>query len=407
MIPIRLSDIREEHLQRLVENQVPESTTMEFKSDLDPEGGLSSYVQHVCAFANTEGGDLIYGICEENHVAVEVCGMPQEGREVVMQKFENVARDGLDPRLMPSSLRIWPVNVGEDRVVYVVRVERSRHLPHRVSRGSEHRYFGRNSAGKFVLNAADVRELAISQGAQKETLERWRRARVSEAESELNEVVLARKEVDETHTVRLYVHVVPLAGVHTRDLVSPDTESELRSLGPPSAWSAISTTPSMEGLYVVEGYRTLTRSYTHWFEDGRVELAAVVRVLDAKHRHSSSISANHLECLIQRGVSLALKGLAVLDIPPSYLLYATLTGCTGQTLIFDSVGVLADEGNRAVRRNAIFYPPLAIEDVVGEDEDLWIALKPLLDRIARSFGYRRSPFFDRSGKRLPNRSKCH
>ena len=65
---IPLNSVSEEHLQRLVEDHEQESKTIEFK--LESLG--SAYEEHkkflaaITSFANTVGGDPIYGVQAQN-----------------------------------------------------------------------------------------------------------------------------------------------------------------------------------------------------------------------------------------------------------------------------------------------------------------------------------------------------
>lgn len=402
MIPKPLDQIGPEDLQRLVDNRAKEGTTLEFKTELGP-GGLDGYVQHVCSFANTEGGDLIYGIQEDDHVAVAVCGLPSEGLEVLLQKMEHAARDGLDQRLSMSALRIRPVDISNDRVVIVVRIARSLRGPHKVDRGKENRFFGRSTVGKVPMSASQIISHVEESASWRDGTDAWRRHRVGKLEGGLAEVKLPS--LPEGHHAHVYVHVVPVGGVRAVDVADSAVEAQLVEIGTPRATRAATAAPALLGLYVCEGPSDLVRSYAYWLEDGRVELGAVVRVRDPNLPHSASIDGENLECGLYRSVGAAFQGLNALDIPPPYLVYVTLAGGAGLNISYSGVSVPGDEAVRKLNGD-IFLPGHLIDST--EDVDLWELLRPMLNRLARSSGYRQSRFFNsNNGPRIRHRIECH
>jgi predicted HTH transcriptional regulator len=69
-----LNDIREQHLQSLIDNNVPESRTLEFKKEAvgANENDKREFLKDTTALANTAGGILIYGMAENDGVAYEL-----------------------------------------------------------------------------------------------------------------------------------------------------------------------------------------------------------------------------------------------------------------------------------------------------------------------------------------------
>jgi predicted HTH transcriptional regulator len=66
MINSPLSSLVEEDLQRLCEDRAVESQTLDFKRTIPGKDDRSKneFLKDVCAFANGNGGDLLYGIDE-------------------------------------------------------------------------------------------------------------------------------------------------------------------------------------------------------------------------------------------------------------------------------------------------------------------------------------------------------
>ena len=64
MINKRIEDIRERDLQELIDNNVLEGKTIEYKRELPgtSDTNKKEFLADVTSFANTSGGDLIYGV---------------------------------------------------------------------------------------------------------------------------------------------------------------------------------------------------------------------------------------------------------------------------------------------------------------------------------------------------------
>ena len=94
MIPHSLKDINNEALRSLIERQVPEDKTLEYKgrvpgkADSESDGAIKT----VCAFANTAGGRLILGMETEDSLPVRLSGIATAEIDERKQWFENKLR---------------------------------------------------------------------------------------------------------------------------------------------------------------------------------------------------------------------------------------------------------------------------------------------------------------------------
>ena len=94
MIPKRLEDIAEDDLIALIEDQVREGRTIDYKREL-PRGDDKSkkeFLADVSSFANTSGGDLIYGMDEEEALPTEIVGLQSGDLDKERQRLESIDR---------------------------------------------------------------------------------------------------------------------------------------------------------------------------------------------------------------------------------------------------------------------------------------------------------------------------
>lgn len=160
-----LDSISPEDIMWLCENAASESTTLEFKLTLPSANrdGKVGFLADVTALANTRGGDLIFGIQEEDSKAVAAPGVAAEGINETIHGLEQRMLHGVDPALPPQEFRA--ISIGPDKVALVVRVRPSWNAPHRVTVENHNAFYGRHSKGNFVMDVHQLREAFEARGS--------------------------------------------------------------------------------------------------------------------------------------------------------------------------------------------------------------------------------------------------
>ena len=157
MIDKPLSAITPADLQRLIDDQVGERRTLDYKRDLpgNARADRIEFLADISSFANTEGGDLIFGIdAPSGGLPIKIPGLAIDNVESLKLAFESRIRDGITRRL--PAVEIREIALGDGLFVLIVRLPRSWIGPHRVILEGHGHFYGRNSAGKYRL---DVEEL--------------------------------------------------------------------------------------------------------------------------------------------------------------------------------------------------------------------------------------------------------
>jgi predicted HTH transcriptional regulator len=94
-----LETITREYVARLIEQEVYERKTLDYKRDLP--GGTDQekkeFLADVSSFANTEGGELIFGVIEAAGAPREVAGVAAGNLDAEKLRLQNLLRDGLQP----------------------------------------------------------------------------------------------------------------------------------------------------------------------------------------------------------------------------------------------------------------------------------------------------------------------
>lgn len=155
---INKSEYTEKDLRNLIETQAEESTYLDFKAAgaLDKTNDKRAEIaKDVSAFANSDGGIIVYGIKEENHVANGFSFI--DGNEYTKEWLERVINDGIQRRI--SEVQIFPIRVNGDikQTVYVVKIPRSENAPHMCVK--RHIYYRRYNFESVPMEDYEIRDL--------------------------------------------------------------------------------------------------------------------------------------------------------------------------------------------------------------------------------------------------------
>ena len=211
MLPEILEHTTIADLKKLVTDRVPESIKLDYKRDNyrinntnadDKEKQRKELLKDTSAFANSEGGDLIIGIDEDKGAAGTVTGFETADADGLKRQMIDIIRNGTDPNVAFS---IHWVELSADRYVFIIRIRKSSHGPHKASyRGEPGTYWCRNSGGAHEMTPNEIAELSRQSKSLKDQIEDYRKGRVE---------AIARNEtpVDLFTPQRMVFHFIPEA----------------------------------------------------------------------------------------------------------------------------------------------------------------------------------------------------
>lgn len=144
-----------EDILSLIRNGAEENKHLEFKSS----GAISDKHKieistDVAAFANADGGIIIYGLSEVNHKAGEIS--PIDGNKYTKEWLELVINGNIQRRI--ENLYIIPIHINDNNseTIYIVKIPKSNNAPHM---SGDHRYYKRQNFQRIQLDEDDVRDL--------------------------------------------------------------------------------------------------------------------------------------------------------------------------------------------------------------------------------------------------------
>jgi Putative DNA-binding domain len=246
MLATDLSTVDAAFLDEVCKEHWTESDTLEFKRELP---GGSDKEKHelqkdVCALANADGGDIVFGIDEIDGKAGEIVPIGIGAVDAEKRRIAQTLDSGIEPRL--PALQIVDVMVPGGYVL-VVRVPASFSGPHCVRKDTSRRFVMRNGTTTTDLSFDQLRS-AFDRTA---TLgERARRFLADRTQLIADRKTPKRLQVGPTRVV----HLIPLGGLAGRqsaDLASL-RGSEYTKFNE-TDWGSGSQSFNLDGVVVFQG----------------------------------------------------------------------------------------------------------------------------------------------------------
>lgn len=146
-----------ERLQQLIERGEPESLHLDYKrSAALLEGKMREEItKDVSAFANADGGTLIYGIVEGRDRLPERIDDGLSADQMTAERLEDLILGNTSPR--PVGIRVHRVELGDAHAGFVVEVPAATSLaPHQAA---DRKYYRRYESKNLPMHDHEVRDL--------------------------------------------------------------------------------------------------------------------------------------------------------------------------------------------------------------------------------------------------------
>lgn len=384
-----------EDLEALVAAGIPEGKDLDYKRELPgtSDGEKREFLGDVCALANAGGGDLIFGMDESGGVASAVSGVEIPDPDSEILRLESIILSGLEPRL--PGIRSRTIGLQDGRCVLLVRVPRSFDRPHAASHGGRLRFISRNSRGKYDMDVAEIRNMAVGSEALAERLRAFRSARLATMKAGEGPVILTGKGLMALHVLPLSAFDSPAPAQVALSVVERDHWSRLKPIG----MSGDAPRYNFDGLVRVSGQAAGSpSSYAQLFRSGAVELADTYTLDDRPNGTSSTIPSVAFERYLIEALASVLGLQQAIGIEPPILVALSLLGVRGYQMT-SSPGRF-DDGS-PVDRADLVGPELLLDDLESVADDKQAAasfLRPSLDAVWNACGYPRSLNFDQAGR---------
>jgi hypothetical protein len=376
-----LTQIKASDLERLVRDGVRESRDIDYKREwkMATDGDRREFLYDVASFANCGGGDLVYGITEEDGAPRALIGLEGFAQDREQTAAEESLTRGIAPRLSGVSFVAVPLSKG--KVAFIVRVTRSSTGPHMVTHSEVNRFYSRHSTGRFQMNVEQLRSAFQHTAQASDRVRDFREKRV-------NRVATGDLGLKLWSKTALVLHVIPLATPPGFDLKRvmhmPDVP---RPMGEISGY-----TPQMilDGLLIRSSMANeVIDSYCLVFRDGAIEA-----VMPNPAMERQRIIDPTFESVARQALRNFITFHRKVGATPPFFVGLSLVNVGGFTMgIHDPIARLRGM-TTAVDRSHLVLPMTTAE---SGPESVDALLRPAFDMVWNACGYSGSPNYDEEG----------
>ncbi len=393
MIGKNIEQITEEDLQALVDNEVSERKTIEYKQALpgNSDKEKKEFLADVSSFANASGGDLIYGITEDKKTGKPKAldGLNTENINQEILRLDNIIRTGIQPRI-PSVTIPPPIPLENSKVALIIRIPKSWVNPHRVIYDGHDKFYSRSSNGKYPL---DVYELRIAFNLSETITERIRNFRLDR----ISNIIANETPVPLYDNAKIVLHLIPITSFNPAQSYDISKIASNPICMPPIYWGRLNARYNLDGYITYsEGNEGKARSYAQFFRNGILE--AVDGYSLRSYGGRLTIPTPDYEIALIKSLTAHLSLFKSFNIELPIFIFLTLLGVKGYFM--DAYSDLDIDEIHTIDRDNLQLPEVIVENYDVSAEKV---LKPCFDSIWNACGFPRALYYNDEGKWAPPR----
>ena len=400
MIPKSIDEITKLDIDALIQNQVREARTIEYKLILpgNSDEEKREFLADISSFANAGGGDLLYGIEESDGVPKNAVGLKDCKVDVEINRLECIIRYGINPRI--PGVSIHPIEGFPQGPVLLVRVPKSWVSPHMVTFKNLSKFYTRNSAGKHQMDVTEIRSAFLLSEALPERIKRFRDER-------LGRIIAGETPVLLQEGAKLVLHILPIVSFTSKLSLNI---SALQEHAP--GLHTIGISGGCEQMYNLDGFLTyfpysgaLSPSYCQLFRTGQIESVNAEMVYEQDGRRLIPII--DYEKNVIWAIMNYLRVLKKLEVPAPLFIFIAMLGVLG--IQMPRLGIQYHHFNRPIDRDTLILPDILIEEYPNLSEsdeksnfqEIAKLLRPVFDAVWNACGFPRSFNYDNQGNWNP------
>jgi hypothetical protein len=381
VIQKRLEEITITDLNALISEGRAEDRTIEYKLTLPSSAEsekVSRLLKPICSFANTDGGDLIFGFHANHGVPDALEGVAIDNIDQEKLRLEHMMQNGIETQI--RGVHIQDILLDNGKYILVVRVPKSWIAPHRVKGNA--RFYARNSAGTYELDIPQIRQAFLLSDTLSKRIGEFRADRIANIVGDGAPVRLQEG-------LRIILHLVPITAFASYQQLAVQDYSDLyKSLLPATRGNFASFHLNFDGLVVYGGKdKNVSLSYIQLFRSGIIEFVHVYEASDGEKyipswRHEDELLKNY---------STGIDVLRKVKIDPPLIVFLTLANAKGYRLTLGQMEQYRLSDPIPFDRDVMLIPDVQVESFDQRDIDV---LRPLFDIVWNAGGYERSLNFD-------------
>ena len=398
MIAKKISEISLDDINLLIENEVGENKSLEYKSELHLESRdeKKEFLADITAFANADGGDIIFGVKEDAQTGlpVELVGICVKSVDDIVLKVENLLRDSVSPRI--PTVVYKALNMPEDKIILIIRIDASYLSPHRVIYGGFDKFFSRNSKGKYPMDVDELRSSFIMSHTLYQSIDNYLEEKLIVISQNKNRELLKNKPF-------FVFQFIPVSAFRNNDKYSIEkinNSMETSRLNTDDSFRFTNNRIIVDGIvtgYKIEGSQEFSRKI-HLRSNGIIEMSTTDFFFPQYTRgeilskpYDVFSSGDMVKCCISLTDKVKTYYSDIGIASPIVLSCAILNGMGYSLPRGSGAGLMRGNYGNVIDREFLIIPTILIKDFEQATTQM---LKPMFDSIWNAFGQFCCPAYD-------------
>lgn len=389
MFPGSLSDLTFQNIKDL---SIPESETLDYKERVEnSDSGKKNFVRDVCAFANTEGGDLVIGVKEQNLVPETYPGI--ESPAETQARLTDIIASRIEPRIHGISFKVIEID-GMGKNLLIVRIPKSYNGPH-FDNGARS-FFRRHNQRNDPMSWKEISESFRSRRSVFDRIRDFLNRRIQGFFSSDGKVdwMNLGPPVALVQGITSIIHLIPVQSFEKDEFLNVQKlREDYGSVGPfplvltreGLSWQEISRL-NIDGILCFQAPGA-NYAYTQMFRNGAIEAVRVYRFFEGtKPLFPILLFENE----VRRWLQISFKQFGEIGIRPPF--YISILILYGQGSVIDTrkpgdTAPIFTCGYSPLDRSPLLLPEMFIEN---PEEDLGRKLTDLFTTLWNAYGLLRT-----------------
>lgn len=395
MINKKINDITVDDINSLVENSVCESKTLDYKKELhiDSDSDKKEFLADISSFANSTGGDIIFGIEEDSidKIPTNIVGIPYENEDKLIRRIEDFIRQSIQPIILNIEYKV--IELKKDNCILIIRIPQSLISPHRIEYKGHNKFFTRNNKGKYQMDVSELR-IAFNSGLDLEK-------RIEEYKQERYYQLLSNRYKNLIDDLPIFVvHYIPISALNGNNfklLSQTKIKNEMNNCSSKALGVGYEKNISIDSVSIryndgstsaIANYKTngiIEKGSTEFFKkqykftdispNKTIDYISGYRIIDRLIKDFDEVKRFYKK----------------VEIDTPILVCCSILNSSNYTI---PTNMFHDVLNK-IDRDMLYINNLYVEDFNKTTEEI---LKPIFDSIWNACGYERCPAYDENEK---------
>ncbi len=376
-------------IEVLLTEQVAENKTIEYKLQLpgSSESGKKKFLDAVCSFANTDGGDLIFGVDAKDGIPQALPGISIANFDGECLRLEEMIRSNIDPML--PKFELLKIENNSNVFFVLLRIYPSLALPHWVTFQRKSPFLARGGNGKYHMDISAIRAAFNFAGQLKDKVKNFRGERISEILAGQTPVPM------DIESPKVILHIIP--STFWSDDLSITVENLQNKTLAPLGSSGWNHRYNFDGYVTYAGNSsdTIQDSYNQIFRSGILEFVTerLVRPTTDRPGVSHLIPGELFEITLIEAFKTGIEYLRKVGVPFPYFVCLSLVNVQGSKM---TGSFFMSDGN-IIERTSLIIPDFRYDESAKSIETF---MYPIFNYVWNACGIGKSPYYDVSGQRL-------